>query len=38
MGLIALDIVTVGIVFDIIVGNIVGKKTIEMWNNFLLRA
>lgn len=32
MGLIALGVVTVGIVFGIIVGNIVGKKTID-YNN-----
>lgn len=36
MGLIALGIVTVGIVFGIIVGNIVGKKTID-YNSELLR-
>lgn len=32
MGLIALGVVTIGIVFGIIVGNIVGKKTID-YNN-----
>lgn len=32
MGLIALGVATIGIVFGIIVGNIVGKKTID-YNN-----
>lgn len=32
MGLIALSIVAVGIVFGIIIGNIVGKKTVD-YNN-----